>query len=110
MTKYLLTAVPALGVLLLLNTTPRAEERAKAVPNYDQAVRDQAPKILAALKAKGYKNIGVLKFLVRNEGGPLRDNFGPINRTLPDRLEIALLLALDPDGDMGILYRASDAV
>ena len=99
---------PALAMLLLTSgATPAAE---KAVPNFDQAVREQAPKILAALKAKGYKNVGVLKFLARNDGGTWRDNLGPINRTLADRLEIALLVSLKPADGMGIVFRASDVV
>jgi hypothetical protein len=91
-----------------LTGSVRAEE--KAVQTYDQAVRERAPKILEDLKAKGYKNVGVLKFLARNEGSAWRDNLGPINRTLADRLELALLVSLKPADGMGILFRASDVI
>jgi hypothetical protein len=97
-----------LAALLAAVGTTRADEAVP--PRYDQAVRAEAPNILGMLKAKGYKNVGVLKFLVRNEGGKLRDDFGPINRTLADRLEIALLLALKKEDGIGILFRASDVV
>src|SRR5579872_3113268 len=100
----------AAGLAALLATVGAARAADAIPPRYDQAVRAEAPHILAALKAKGYKNVGVLKFLVRNEGGKLRDDFGPINRTLADRMEIALLLALKKEDDIGILFRASDVV
>ena len=99
---------PALAMMVLAGGAARAAEKGSA--SYEQAVREQAPKILAALKSKGYKNVGVLKFLTRNEGGAWRDNFGPINRTLADRLEISLLVALDPKDNIGILFRASDVI
>jgi hypothetical protein len=101
-------AAAALATLVVAGDAARAEE--KGLPNFDAAVREQAPKVLAALKAKGYKSIGVLKFLARAEGGAWRDNLGPVNRTLADRLEIALLVSLKPQDGMGIIFRASDAV
>src|SRR5712692_9522941 len=91
-------AATALATLFLAAGAARAEE--KGLPNFDLAVREQAPKVLDMLKAKGYKNVGVLKFLARNEGGAWRDNLGPVNRTLADRLEIALLVSLKPRDGM----------
>jgi len=107
MIRFSRIAAPAMATVCLLAGSVRAE---KAVPTFDQAVREQAPKVLAALKAKGYKNVGVLKFLARHEGGSWRDNLGPVNRTVADRLEVALLLALKPSDNMGILFRASETI
>ena len=108
MNRYLRIGLPALAALLLAGGTARAE--AKPLPSYDEAVRTQAPEIIKKLHASGYKNVGVLKFMARNENGVWRDNLGPINRSLADRLEIALLVALKPEDDLGIIFRASDVV
>ena len=108
MNRFLRFGIPAFATLLLAGGTARAE--GKTLPSYEEAVRQQTPKILEKLHTAGYKNVGVLKFVARNEGGAWRDNLGPINRTLADRLEIALLLSLKPQDDMGILFRASDAI
>ncbi len=108
MKRSLRFGLPALATLLLAGGAARAED--KSFPSYEQAVREQAPKIIEKLHAAGYKNVGVLKFLARNENGSWRDNLGPINRTLADRLEIALLVALKPTDGLGIIFRASDVV
>src|SRR5262249_13488448 len=103
------TAIFGVAVLLLTGGVTKAADSAVA-PNLDVALRDQGPKLLAELKARGYKNVGVLKFLVGNEDGKLRDNFGPLNRSLADRVELALLLAIQKGDDFGVIFRASEAV
>jgi hypothetical protein len=110
--KYL-TTVPALAALLLAaGLTPpadgRDEAKPAALPTLDQALRENAGAVLKKVKEAGYKNVGVLKFLAGNEGGEARDNLGSINYSLPDRLEVALILA-DDDG-LGIVSRANAAV
>jgi hypothetical protein len=58
----------------------------------------------------------VLKFLVQKGGGPPSDNVGPLNLSIADRLEVALILALDEDQKdedpkaVRILHNASAAV
>jgi hypothetical protein len=103
------TAVLGAAVLILTGNMVRAAD-APVAPNLDVALRDQGPKLLAALKERGYKNVGVLKFLVGNEGGKLRDNFGPLNRSLADRVELSLLLGIQKGDDFGVIFRASDVV
>src|SRR5262249_35111532 len=66
------------------------------------------------LQKEGCTNVGVLKFLVADGAGPLLDNAGPLNGTVADRLEVALVLAIpeqaDPDEEIGVVTRASEAV
>src|SRR5262249_50080413 len=71
-----------------------------------RALVRQAPAIVKQLKAKGYANVGILKFLaVKGEGKP-NDNVGTLNMTLAQRLEVALLLANDPRPPLGIVAGA----
>ncbi len=92
--------------VLAFGTAARAADE---LPSLDQALRDNAPKIVKQLQERKYKNVGVLKFMVRNGDGPPRDNFGPLNSSLADRLEVALVLALDDNG-LGIISSASKGV
>ena len=71
-------------------------------------LHDNAPKIVESLRDKHYKNVGVLKFVVQTGKGPARDNVGPLNASLADRLEVALVLALKDDS-LGIIANASSA-
>jgi len=82
---------------------------ADELPTLDQALRANAEKIVKQLKEEKYKNVGVLKFTVRSGDGPARDNVGPLNTSLADRLEVALVLALDDDS-LGIISNASKGV
>jgi hypothetical protein len=86
---------------------PREEDKAIGL---DQALQNNAPVVIKYLRGKGYKNVGVLKFLAQvGDKAPLSDNLGAINRNLADRLEIALILA-NPDEKLGIIARATDVV
>jgi hypothetical protein len=89
--------------------TPAPAEEPK-VPSLDGAMRKAAPDIVALLHKRGYQNVGVLKFAVaEGDKGELKANVGSLNRTLADRLEVALTLALNDDDDLGIIAGASDA-
>jgi hypothetical protein len=66
-----------------------------------------APKVIRYLKDHGYKNVGVLKFRVKNGEQPISDHVGPLNLNLADRLEIALVLADDVRKPIGIIHGAS---
>ena len=56
--------------------------------------------------------MGVLKFLAASHDGKPRDDLGALNRTLADRLEVALVLSLDAGDEdkISVLAHASDAV
>lgn len=108
-------AVALLGAAVALPFVPAPAEEPK-LQNIDGAIRAASKDILKELRVRGYKNVGVLKFLVADGDGALpddkrtmRSNVGPLNRTLADRLEVALALLLDDDDKLGIISRASDA-
>jgi len=73
----------------------------------DRALLKHAPEILRDLRSHGYKNVGVLKFRVQKEDGPISDRIGLINQSLADRLEIALILADELRAPLGIIHDAS---
>jgi hypothetical protein len=98
--------IAGLVVLALGATAARAGDE---LPTLDKALRDNAPEIVKELRERKYQNVGVLKFLVRYGDGPARDNAGPLNTSLADRLEVALVLALDND-NLAIIGNASKGV
>jgi hypothetical protein len=70
--------------------------------------------LLPYLRQQGYKNVGVLKFLVQKGDGAPSDRVGTLNLTLAHRLQTALLLGqdlkkLEADGKepLGIIQNAS---
>jgi hypothetical protein len=77
--------------------------------SFDTAISKKAASIHALLKKKGYTNVGVLKFLVKQGDGKLSDDAGDLNLTLANKLETALVLA-NLDEKFGIIDRASEAV
>jgi hypothetical protein len=82
-------------------------------PDLDQALKANAPKVLAYLRGTGkqprFRHVGVLKFLVQKGDEAPGDNVGPLNLRIADRLEVALVLALQ-DEQIRVLRRASDMV
>jgi hypothetical protein len=75
----------------------------------DEQMFSKAKAILSTLKAKGFKNVGVLKFMVQRGDGQLQDSVGDLNQTLANKLEVALVLA-NEDDKFGIIEKASEAV
>ncbi len=75
----------------------------------DEALSSKAPKVIEALKKKGWPNIGVLKFLVRKGDSVPRDDAGELNMALANRLEVALILG-NTDEKFGILKNPSATV
>jgi hypothetical protein len=67
----------------------------------------QARAVLKQAGDKGYKNVGVLKFLAARSGQEPSDNLGTINTLLAQRLELALLLEDDAKQPVGIIRNAS---
>src|SRR5260370_42359325 len=94
-----------MGLILLAAPAARAE----GPPPLDEAILKNAPRIIDYLKKHSYKNTGVLKFLVQADAGRSADSVGPLNRSLADRLQVALILAND-DPNLGFLTHASDSV
>jgi hypothetical protein len=74
---------------------------------FEKALREKAPDIVKYLKEKKYSNVGVLKFRTKLGEEQPGDNAGPLNRTLAERLEIALVLANDLKEPVGVLRNAS---
>jgi hypothetical protein len=101
--------IPGVVAAALALSAPAADAPAPA-DNLDAAIQKAAPGIVEKLHKAGYNNVGVLKFLVADSDGVLRDNVGPLNRTLADRLEVALTLNLADDDKLGVIVGASDAV
>ena len=77
--------------------------------SFDTAIGKRATALHQLLKKKGYTNVGVLKFLVKQDEGKLTDDAGDLNLTLANKLETALVLA-NTDEKFGIIDRASEAV
>jgi hypothetical protein len=74
----------------------------------ERGLLKQAPKLIKYFKDQGYKNVGVLKFLVMREGDKkFSDNVGTMNLLAARRLELALILANDPRNPVGIIDNAS---
>lgn len=94
------------AVAVLTMASPAVQAAADPL---DEALFDKAKTILESLKAKGFKNVGVLKFLVQRADGPLQDDVGDLNQTLANKLEVALILA-NTDEKFGIIEKASEAV
>ncbi len=92
-----------LGLPLWLVPAPgRAQE------SLERGLLRQAPRLIKYFKEQGYKNVGVLKFLVAREGESFTDNVGTLNLLVARRLELALILANDPRAPIGITANASE--
>jgi hypothetical protein len=79
-----------------------------AQESLERGLLRQAPKLIKYFKDQGYKNVGVLKFLVMREGDKkFSDNVGTMNLLAARRLELALILANDPRNPVGIIDNAS---
>jgi hypothetical protein len=81
-----------------------AETRAD---DLEGALLDRTKSLVKYSQAKGYKTVGVLKFLGAKDGGDFSDNLGTVNLLLARRLEVALVLANDPRNPIGIIDDAS---
>jgi hypothetical protein len=81
---------------------------AEPAPTLERGLVQQAPALIKLFKARGYKNVGVLKFLVARSGSKgFSDNVGTLNLLLARRLQVALVLANDPSNPVGIIRNAS---
>src|SRR5215208_5809592 len=71
------------------------------------ALLDRAKALIKHSQAKGYRTVGVMKFLGAKDGGDFSDNLGTVNTLLARRLEVALVLANDPRNPVGVIDDAS---
>jgi len=99
-----------LRYLLVLTTFALAAPLGIAASDpLDEALLDKAGGVLDQLRKKGYKNVGVVKFLVRHGDAEPSDDVGDLNLTLANKLEVALILA-NTDDKFGIIDKASEQV
>lgn len=92
----------ALCVTLAAVTWP-APVRADAI---DRQLAREAAAVMDHLRDMHYQNVGVLKFRVQRAGQAASFNAGPMNASMADRLENALVLADDPAHPIGIIQNA----
>jgi hypothetical protein len=99
-------AFPALvaGLCLCLASPARADR-------LDVKLNEEMPRIVTALKDKGYKNVGVLRFRAQRGTGKLGFSVGPINSNMVERVEnlLILLTGSDKGPTIGITHEAAGA-
>jgi hypothetical protein len=71
------------------------------------ALLDRAKGLVKHCKDRGYKSVGVLKFLGAKDGIAFSDNLGTVNTLLARRLEVALVMANDPRKPIELIDDAS---
>ena len=103
--------LPAMLVAGLQFNSPAA----RAADLEKQLVK-HSPEVMKYLQEKGYKNVGVLKFIIKKDnkenqddktGKDFTDRAGPLNSDAARRLEMALILAIRPPQTIGIIHNAS---
>jgi hypothetical protein len=97
---------PLLAVTVLALAASAA--RAAGDP-LDEALFEKAGGLIEQLKKKGFKNVGVVKFLVRHGDTSADDDVGDLNLTLANKLQVALVLA-NTDEKFGIIDKASEQI
>jgi hypothetical protein len=90
-------------VCLLLATGPRFVR----ADHIDEELVKRSPELVKTLHAKGYKNVGVLKFIVKAGKEAPNANIGPLNLVMATRVENALIHGMDPAQPLGVLRDAT---
>src|SRR5947209_2871310 len=80
-----LAGLGCLALLLAGGSPARAD-------NIDNELRTNARLIMEDLEAHGYKNVGILKFQVKQWNTPPTLTAGPLNYVMATRLENALVM------------------
>src|SRR5262245_57513395 len=75
--------------------------------NIDNELRTKAGLIMKDLQARGYQNVGVLKFLVKRGNTPPTFTAGKLNYLMATRLENALIMVDKDSAPIGITRGAS---
>ena len=96
----LLLASAVVGALLASPAPARAD-------NIDESLLKEATKVMRTLKARQYKNVGVLKFRVKKGERPASLAAGLLNANMATRLEYALILVNSEADPVGITRDAS---
>jgi hypothetical protein len=103
-----LVVLIGMGALVAMTPgTAQATVPAPTLKDLNFALRQQAPKILAELKKRGYHNVGVLKFGVQVDGRTPTLHAGRLNQQLATRLENSLVLTVKDADKVGIARSAS---
>ena len=68
---------------------------------------DASRELAHSLNEKGFKNVGVLKFLVKKGKGPSDGSAGSLNLNIADRLEAALIHGMDESKPLGVIHAAT---
>lgn len=84
-----------------------AGSAASAADDLEKELLKAAPDIVAAIKTKGYQNVGVLKFRVKKGNQAPSDRVGTLNMRLAEKLELALILATKVKDPVGVVRNAS---
>ncbi len=98
-----LRKIGGLLALLALAGAPLAV-RAESI---ERELYRQAPEMIKTLKARGYKNVGVLRFLVRKGDAKATTLAGTLNLDMANRVAIALILQNNGEPPLGILRDAN---
>lgn len=93
------------GLLLLLSA--RFGNSCPAADDLEKELLKQGKKLVTALKEKGYKNVGILKFRVKKGTDAASDRVGPLNLRLAEKMELALILGNPVNDPLGIVHAAS---
>lgn len=83
------------------------DRRALGADDLERQLLKHAPEVLSALKEKGCRNVGVLKFRVKKGSEPVTDRAGTLNLRLTEKLELALVLANKVQDPLGIVRNAN---
>jgi len=98
--------VPPLLVLAVVGALLASPAPARA-DNIDESLLKEATKVMRTLKARQYKNVGVLKFRVKKGERPASLAAGLLNTNMATRLEYALILVNNEADPLGITRDAS---
>lgn len=71
--------------------------------NIDEELIKRAPDLVKTLEGKGYRNVGVLKFIVKAGKEAPNANIGPLNLVMATRVENALIHGMTPDRPLGVV-------
>ena len=84
-----------------------AAPRAARADHIDDALIKAAPEMVKELERKGFKNVGVLKFLVKKGKSATDGTAGPLNMNMADRVENALIYGMDDAKPLGVIQDAT---
>lgn len=98
--KQLLIAFAAIAAMLCATPSAHAD-------NIDNELLKLSPQLVKALQEKGYKNVGVLKFMVKVGKQSPSANAGPLNLVMATRIENALIHASSDTQPLGVTRDAT---